>query len=246
MPKSDDINALYDQFGGNPNSFQEIGRTARAAEAQSRWPLFSHLAKERGGSVPPASDQTQMAAKPVQQAEAVPQLTPSGSEPALPTEWLQSLGRLFQSGARNTDPAPAAQNTGSGPATVPTPAPSIASSTPLSVAWSENKEPTPVNPKPFGQQAPAALPAAMPSPDPVFPSGLLSVATVQAPSPAAAPASVSPPATSPRVGASPLRRLVRVDPPAPPDSASNDSLLDEDLASVFSRLAGRPSRDPGW
>lgn len=56
MQKSDDISALYDQFGGNPDNFREIGRADRTHSARSRWPLFAHLAREQGVTVPSALD----------------------------------------------------------------------------------------------------------------------------------------------------------------------------------------------
>lgn len=240
MPKSDDISALYDQFSGNANSFQEIGRTARAAEAHARWPLFSHFAKENGASVPPAGDQIPMAAKPTPQVEPAPRLTAPDTEPPPPVEWLQRLGKMFQPGSRATAPAPFAQHAGTAIPTSP-----MASLTPPPAIWPENRKSTPTSPESPWQRVSAAPQVAMPFPNSVAPSGLPPVATVQVPSPATASAPVLTTAVSSRVGASPLRRLARVEPSTPRDRASNDPLLAEDLSSVFSRLAGRPAKDPG-
>jgi hypothetical protein len=57
------------------------------------------------------------------------------------------------------------------------------------------------------------------------------------------PAPAFPPAQqiSHQDGTSPLRRLVRADPPASHSGVSSDAPLAEDLTSVFSRLAGHSS-----
>ena len=243
MPKSDDITALYDQFSGNANSFHEIGRAARAVEASSRWPLFSHMAQERGALVPSAGDQTPDAATQRHQDESVLQLTPADSEPPLPPAWLQRTSEAVAPDLRNTAThAPSVWNMGRRPATAPTTAPSTASLALPFATSSAATEPTMVKREPVWQRAPAVHPAATtPPPKPASPPELLSAAASQTQPRSPAPAFPLVSEASPPTGASPLRRLVRADPPTPSIGVSNDAPLAEDLMSVFSRLAGRSS-----
>lgn len=246
MPKSDDITALYDQFSGNANSFHEIGRAARAVEASSRWPLFTHMAQERGALVPSAGDQTPEAATQRHPEESVLQLTPPNSEPPLPPAWLQRTSESVVPDSRDATHAPSVWNMGRRPATASTTTPATAASTaslsPLPAALSEAAQPTMVKREPVWLRAPAVQPAAAtPSPKPASPPELLSEATSQTQSRSPAPAFPLAPKASPPTGASPLRRLVRADPPTPSIGVSNDAPLAEDLTAVFSRLAGRSS-----
>lgn len=245
MPKSDDINALYDQFSGNVNSFREIGRTARVADAHSRWPLFSQMAQERDASVPSAGDQTPSVATQRPQDEPAPQLTPPEAKPALPLVLLQNVRKALAPDSRDTTHQPSAQapsfwKRSFRPATAPATAPAaISSATPPPANLSEITDPTALKCEPGWQRAFAAQPTATPSAKPASLSEILSVAA--SPAPAFLPVSEA----SSGVAASPLRRLVRAESPTPDSSVSSETQPAEDLASVFSRLAGRSGRKPG-
>lgn len=243
MPKSDDISALYDQFNGNANSFREIGRTARAAEASSRWPLFSHMAQERGASVPSAGDQTPDAATQHHQAEPASQLTPSDSETQLPPAWLQRTSEVLASDPPDAVHPPPVWNMGRRPVAAPTTAQPTASTPTPPAFLSEISEPTLAKLEPSWLQVSAVQPAAMSPSKPASPSSFVSAGSSRTPSPSPLPLPAFPskPETSPQTGASPLRRLVRVDPPNPDNSILNDAPPAENLMSVFSRLAGRSS-----
>jgi len=247
MPKSDDINALYDQFSGNANSFREIGRTARTVEASSRWPLFSQMAQERGSLVPSAGDQTPSAPTQRYQGEPAAQLTPPDSKPPLPLAGLQRASEAVVPNSRDTAHAPSIWNIGRRPATEPTPPPATvlpSASLPIpSLAVSEVAEPNAVKRVIGWLRAPAVQPAVAPSPKPASISEFPSVAASQTQSRSPAVAFPAVRQASSQVGTSPLRRLVRADPSAPHSSVSNEAPLAEDLTSVFSRLAGRPNRE---
>jgi hypothetical protein len=249
MPKSDDISALYDQFSGNANSFREIGRTARAVEASSRWPLFSQMAQERGSLVPSTGDLTPSAPTQRHQGEPPAQLTPPDSEPPLPPAGLQRASKLVVPNSRDTAHAPSVWNIGRRPTTEPTPTPAPAT-VPPSASWpipsatlAEVAKPNAVKRAIGWLRAPAVQPAAAPSPKSASPSEFLSAAASQTQSRPPAPAFPVVPQGSSQVGTSPLRRLVRADPSAPHSGVSNDAPLAEDLTSVFSRLACRPNRE---
>lgn len=249
MPKSDDISALYDQFSGNANSFREIGRTARAVEAFSRWPLFSQMAQERGALVPSAGDQTSANATQRHQDEPALQATPPDSEPRRPPAGLQRASEAVVQNSRDAASVPSVWNIGRRPTTEATPAPRTAPSTvswPMSGTSSEVAESTPAKHESGWLRAPTVhSAAATPSSKPASPPERLSTAASQTPSRPPAPALSPDQQTSLQVGASPLRRLVRADPPTPHSGISNDVLLAEDLTSVFSRLAGRSNRERG-
>lgn len=244
MPKSDDINALYDQFSGNVNSFREIGRTARVAEAHSRWPLFSHMAQELGASVPSAGDQTPSVATQRHQDEPAPQLTPPEAKPALPLVLLQSAKEalvpdLHDIACTSVLQAPSVRKVSIQPASAPIAPPPTASLVTPPGALSKITEPTALG---FGSnwlQAFAAQPTLAPSLKPVALPKIPSAAVSQTPAPAPAPAFLPVSEASPRVGTSPLRRLIRAEPPI---LGSKDTQPAEDLASVFFRLAGRSGR----
>ena len=247
MPKSDDVDALYDQFNGNVNSFREIGRTARAAEAHSRWPLFSNMAQERGASVPSAGEQTPSAATQRHQDEPAPSLTPSDVKPVLPLVPLQSASEalapdLHETVRKLSAQVPSVWEMGLRPATATTTTPPAASSvTPPPANLPEVTGYTALRREPSWQLAFSVQPTATPSVKPALLSEILSAAASQAPAPAFLPVLKA----SPRVGTSPLRRLVRAEPPTPDSSVSNDPQPAEDLSSVFSRLAGCPDRALG-
>jgi len=247
MPKSDDINALYDQFSGNANSFREIGRTARAVEASSRWPLFSQMAQERGSLVPSVGDQPPSAPIQRYQGEPASQLTPPDSEPRLPPAGLQRASKSVVPNSRDTAHAPSVWNIGRRPTTEPTLTPATAppsASWPIpSAALSEVAMPNAVKRAIGWLRAPAVQPAAAPSPKSASIAEFPSVAASQTQSRSPVAAFPAVPQASSQVGTSPLRRLVRADPPAPHSGVGNDAPLAEDLTSVFSRLACRPNRE---
>ncbi len=79
MQKQNDIAALFQQFGGAPDTYREITRQEQSQEARARWPLLSQIDGARTDAVPPvrvherlptAGSQQQALPAPVTQARA--------------------------------------------------------------------------------------------------------------------------------------------------------------------------------
>lgn len=267
MQKSDDITALYDQFGGNPDHFREIGRADRTYAARSRWPLFTHLAREQGLEVPPTLDgdtealshapvaqpsrdfqqqaAPQRSAVPAPAREAAPEPEPAPAHEAAPAAAREPV-RPF---ALKPAPEPAtvsAQAADTASVWSIRGAPSASPTRPAHAATAHvQPEPAPVSPfargaqrEPAWQQPRAAT----------MPKVNLAAAPQVAPAPAPARArpaapvfAAAPTAASRLASASPLRRLARPEPSAAPagDNSRNVAMPApaDDLASVFSRLS---------
>ena len=93
MQKQNDIAALFQQFGGAPDTYREITRQEQSQEARARWPLLSQIDGAGTDAVPP-----------VQADERLPPA--GGRQQALPAPVTPSR---VPSAAQRTYAAPAGQ-----------------------------------------------------------------------------------------------------------------------------------------
>ena len=103
MQKPNDIAALFQQFGGAPDTYQEITRQQQSQEARARWPLLSQIDGAGTDVVPPVWAHERLPAAGVQQQPFPAPLTPSRA-PAVPQG-------IHATPARQAPPMPGAPGT---------------------------------------------------------------------------------------------------------------------------------------
>lgn len=225
MQQPQDIAHLFQEFGGQPDTYREITRMRAAQQARERWPLISALGDlsagvppVRAGEVAPPQPQEWRAAPPPA-APVAPELVRGGVEPTgllpvaplVPPMAVPSV-QAVAAAAPQWNAAPLA------PAPAPAPAvASVAVAAPVAPLPAAATVP-PVAPAPVAR-APAPVALSAPQPGPVqSPAG---------PAPVAAPAPVF-------QKPSPLSRLAR--------SAPSEAGPSAGLQQVFARLLGTRGR----
>ncbi len=99
----DDITHLYEQFGGKPQSYQELTRTREADKARERWPLIARVHEVPADTaVPPVQAGEALPASPLRW-QGVPPVTPVPPAPPRPTMQADAAAAATPLG----DPAPA-------------------------------------------------------------------------------------------------------------------------------------------
>ncbi|WP_313070370.1 cellulose biosynthesis protein BcsP [Melaminivora sp.] len=235
-----DIVHLYQEFGGRPDSYQELTRTRAAEQARERWPLISRLEElPPGAAVPPVRpDEPAGDAQLDWRAAPVPALRPpqervepGGPWPALgagpvpaacdaprlaaapaPLPWLPH----GPSGAAPAPKPPQPPLPSPSPSPAPAPAPA-----PAALPWARSESPPPHRSVPPSGPAPAPArhrqDAAAPQPTP---SPLFRPPEPQAQEPAAARPAAGQAATNPLFASPPAAArqapAARPAPPAPP------------------------------
>ena len=76
MQKTNDIATLFQQFGGSPDSYQEISRQQHAQGARTRWPLLSKIDGVGPDAIPPVQSQERLPAQGARLQNPQPPQTP--------------------------------------------------------------------------------------------------------------------------------------------------------------------------
>ena len=83
VQKQNDIAALFQQFGGAPDTYREITRQEQSQEARARWPLQSQIDGARTDAVPPVQAHERLPTAGVRQQALPAPVTPSRA-PSVP------------------------------------------------------------------------------------------------------------------------------------------------------------------
>ncbi|WP_169728628.1 cellulose biosynthesis protein BcsP [Comamonas composti] len=124
MQQADDIVGLYQEFGGQANSYRELARTQDVASARARWPLISTLAaRAEMNDVPavqPGEDVRSLSstwhAAVIQSSELIPEPAEPEFSPALPMPAMAPAVVLSGPAPSEPEAAPADQAVQAAPA----------------------------------------------------------------------------------------------------------------------------------
>lgn len=222
MQQPQDIAHLYQEFGGQPDTYREITRMRTAQQARERWPLISALGDLSAG-VPPVRPGEVAPPQPQEWRAAPPSAAPVAPEPV-------------RGGVEPTGPLPVA------PLAPPMGVPAVAAVAPQ---W--NAAPLVPAPAPAPAVAPAAVAAPVVplaaaatvppvAPAPVAPASAPVALSAPQRGPVQSPAGPAPVAAPAPVlqKPSPLSRLAR--------SAPSEAGPSAGLQQVFARLLGTRGR----
>ena len=120
MQKTNDIATLFQQFGGSPDSYQEISRQQHSQAARTRWPLLAKIDGVGPEVIPPVQNHERLPAQGVPLQSAAP--PPPPPPPPAPSRLRFGLGRAASGPAEPAQRSPLAALR-SVAAPVPAPAP---------------------------------------------------------------------------------------------------------------------------
>ena len=120
MQKTNDIATLFQQFGGSPDSYQEISRQQHSQAARTRWPLLAKIDGVGPEVIPPVQNHERLPAQGVPLQSAAP--PPPPPPPPAPSRLRFGLGRAASGPAEPAQRSPL-EALRSVAAPVPAPAP---------------------------------------------------------------------------------------------------------------------------
>ena len=130
MQKTNDIATLFQQFGGSPDSYQEISRQQHSQAARTRWPLLAKIDGVGPEVIPPVQNHERLPAQGVPLQSAAP--PPPPPPPPAPSRLRFGLGRAASGPAEPAQRSPLeALRSVAAPAPMPAPVPAPAPAAPL-------------------------------------------------------------------------------------------------------------------